>query len=397
MNILFVTTFQVSEQIGGTERTTALIADALRGSGHNCYNLYAKYIDGRFVPASSFDRTFFYSGKTTVKEVIKDYAVSCILFEGTFTIVKPIIAASKETGYDMQYVFVHHFAPGNEHRFNTFRGLTRTLLHAASARARLTGLIKMLSYPVFKPVMNYRFRVLYKAVYDLCDKVVLLSGSYVEGFCRHGNIAGRGKFCVIPNALSFHETYTADEICRKSKQVLIVTRFDEIQKRISLALEIWRMVEADPLLDDWQLKIVGHGDWEQDYRRLAVKLGLRRVSFEGRQDSMPYYKRSSIYMMTSLYEGWPMVLNEAMQFGCVPVLFDTVMLTELTADGVNSVVVPEGDMDGYYQRLRILMLDGSKRAAMAEKALATGQRFTIDKISGKWENLLTSGRRSEFC
>lgn len=391
MNILFVTTFQVSEQIGGTERTTALIASALRGSGHNCYNLYAKYIDGRFVPASSFDRAFFYSGKKTVKKVVRDYAVSYILFEGAFTIVKPVIAASKEAGCDVRYVFVHHFSPGNEHLFNTFRGLTRTLLHAASARTRLISLIKLLSYPVFKPFMDHRFRTLYKVAYDLCDKVVLLSDSYVEDFCRYANIAGREKFCAIPNALSFQETYSTDEIFHKSKQVLIVTRFDETQKRISLALKIWRMVEDDPLIAEWQLKIVGHGDWEQDYRTLAHKLGLRRASFEGRQDSMPYYRQSSLYMMTSLYEGWPMVLNEAMQFGCVPILFDTVLLPELTADGVNSIVVPDGDTRKYYQRMRNLMLDGSRRQDMAEKALSTSKKFTLDIISKRWEELLVSG------
>lgn len=391
MNILFVTTFQVSEQIGGTERTTALIANALRRKGHKCYNLYAKHIEDSFLPTSSFDRTFFYSGGKKVKKVVRDYAVSYILFEGTFTIVKPIIAASKEIGGNTRYAFVHHFSPGNEHLFNTFQGLSRTLLHAASSKARLISLIKLLSYPFFKPAMDHWLRLLYKEVYDLCDKVVLLSDSYIEVFCRYGNIVGREKFCVIPNALSFQETYPSDEISHKSKQVLIVTRFDDTQKRISLALKIWKMVEDDPLLDEWQLKIVGHGDWEQDYRRLAHKLALRRVSFEGRQDSMPYYRQSSLYMMTSLYEGWPMVLNEAMQFGCVPILFDTVLLPELTANGVNSIIVPDGDTRKYYQRMRNLMLEGSRRQDMAEKALSTSKKYTLDIISKRWEELLVSG------
>jgi len=390
MNILFVTTFQVSEQLGGTERTTALISDALRKNGHHCYNLYAKYTDGMFSPVSSFDGTFFYSGKKAVMKVTRDYDINYILFEGTFTIVKPILTASGKNGRNIRCAFVHHFSPGNEHLFNTFRGLIRTLLYATSARTKLTSLIKLISYPMFKPFMDYRFQTLYKVIYDLCDKVILLSDSYIEGFCSYGNIADRKKFCVIPNALSFPTAYTSDEIRQKSKQVLIVTRFDETQKRISLALKIWQMVEADPLLNDWQLKIVGHGDWEQDYRRLARRLALRRVSFEGHQDSISYYRQSSIYMMTSLYEGWPMVLNEAMQFGCVPILFDTVMLPELTANGVNSIIVPDRNMGKYYQMLRNLMLDENRRLAMAENALATSKKFTPDKIINKWEKVLTS-------
>jgi len=390
MNILFVTTFQVSEQIGGTERTTSLIASVLSKYGHHCYNLYAHLIDDRFALVSSFERMFFYSGKKAVRDLVRDCGITYILFEGTFTIVKPILTAAREIDRNIRCAFVHHFSPGNEHRFNTFRGLIRRMVYTLSARVRLKSLIKLISYPVSKPLMDHRFRALYQVIYDLCDKVILLSDTYVDGYCRYACIVDRRKFCAIPNALSYEEIYPASEIRHKSKQVLIVTRFDETQKRISLALKIWKMVEANPRLDEWQLKIVGHGDWEQDYRKLALRLALRRVSFEGRQDSMPYHKQSSIYMMTSLFEGWPMVLNEAMQSGCVPILFDTVMLPELIADGVNAVVVPEGEMNKYYQQLQALMLDESKRMVMAEEALATSKKFTLDKIGKRWEKLLTS-------
>ena len=48
MNILFVTVFQISEQKGGTERTTARISNEMRRRGHKCYNLYAKPIGDMF-------------------------------------------------------------------------------------------------------------------------------------------------------------------------------------------------------------------------------------------------------------------------------------------------------------------------------------------------------------
>ncbi len=86
-----------------------------------------------------------------------------------------------------------------------------------------------------------------------------------------------------------------------------------------------------------------------------------------------------------------MVLNEAMQFGCVPILFDTVLLPELTANGVNSIIVPDGDTHKYYQRMRNLMLDGRRRQDMAEQVLSTSKKFTLDIISKRWEELLVSG------
>ena len=61
---------------------------------------------------------------------------------------------------------------------------------------------------------------------------------------------------------------------------------------------------------------------KRNIKKLAKGLRLERIFFEGRQDPRPYYRESSLFMMTSLYEGWPMTINESLQFGCVPFAFD---------------------------------------------------------------------------
>lgn len=58
-------------------------------------------------------------------------------------------------------------------------------------------------------------------------------------------------------------------------------------------------------------------------KEMAHKLNLKNISFEGFQEPEPYYARSSLFCLTSTFEGFGLVLAEAMQHGCVPLAFDS--------------------------------------------------------------------------
>lgn len=136
---------------------------------------------------------------------------------------------------------------------------------------------------------------------------------------------------------------------------MIVARLDEHSKRLSLALRIWHEVENRGY-GDWKLTIVGHGPDEMYYRTLADELQLKNISFEGRQEPLEYYRRASIFMMTSAYEGWGITLLEAQQMGVVPVVFDSyVALHDIVGNGVNGIIVENGNLDKYVEQLTALM------------------------------------------
>ena len=170
---------------------------------------------------------------------------------------------------------------------------------------------------------------------------------------------------------------------------MIVTRLDEVQKRISLAIKIWKRIEEEADLKDWTFKIVGFGESEYEYRKMVSDLGLKRVSFEGRQNPIEYYKKSSLFMMTSLFEGWPMTLNESSQFGCVPFVYDTcASFHEIINDGQNGFLITDKDEVEFYQKMRQVMLDADRRMSMMKAAVKSSKRFTLDKIVNRWEKLL---------
>ncbi|RGN76255.1 glycosyltransferase [Segatella copri] len=67
---------------------------------------------------------------------------------------------------------------------------------------------------------------------------------------------------------------------------------------------------------------------------MKKEISSRYLTFEGFQSPIEYYKRASIICMTSSFEGFPMVLVEAMQFGCVPIAFDSF-------EAIRDVIIPE--------------------------------------------------------
>lgn len=210
-----------------------------------------------------------------------------------------------------------------------------------------------------------------------------------DGYCKFGKIKNKTKFVSIPNAVSFDEFIPINELKNKQKTVLIVTRLDEVQKRISLAIKIWKQIEEDIDLKDWNLNIVGFGESEHKYRKLVSHLGLKRISFEGKQNPIKYYKESSLFIMTSLFEGWPMTLNESLQFGCIPFVYDTcASFHEIIDDGKNGFLIADKDEKMFYHKMREVMLNENRRMELTKAAVESSTRFTLDKIVTQWEKLL---------
>ena len=100
--------------------------------------------------------------------------------------------------------------------------------------------------------------------------------------------------------------------------------------------------------EDWSLIIVGGGRQLDEMRQLAANLKLVNVKFEGFQDPKSYYERASIFCMTSSYEGFGIVLVEAMQYGVVPMAFNSyISVTDIIENGVMVFLIEPFDIDAY--------------------------------------------------
>ena len=94
--------------------------------------------------------------------------------------------------------------------------------------------------------------------------------------------------------------------------------------------------------------------------------------------------------MSSHYEGYPMVMIEAMSSGLPEVTFDFKCgPKDIIEHNLNGIIVEEGDTDALAQSLMALMEDDVKRRAMGREALKVTTRFSEERIMKKWCDLFT--------
>ena len=392
MNICFYTGKEVSPLIGGTERITASVANGLKKYfGVECYSIYSVPILDT-VEKSEFEGKFLLGNPALMKDKLvkfmKQNNIRVLINQGAFDLCPFFRTIVDEV--NAKLVTAHHFDPGYEEHFVTLHSLLLQIRKEKSPIKKIWNIAKIVYFPIKKYIYLKQVPFTYKEAYVNSDRIVLLSESFKQDFLDYGSIKSDKKIIrIIPNSLSFNSFFNIDNYSKKEKVVLIVSRLDEVQKRISLALHIWNDIYVSGKHRDWKLLIVGHGDYEKEYKNYVQKHKLNNVHFEGIQKPQKYYEQASIFMLTSSHEGWGLTLTEAQQFGCVPIAFDTYKsLRDIIEDGRNGYIIPDLDIKNYVSKMIVLMESYEQRKKMALCAVKDSQRYMPKKVCNKWYSLL---------
>lgn len=189
---------------------------------------------------------------------------------------------------------------------------------------------------------------------------------------------------VIPNAANFIAEKYSD--C-SAKRVIAVGRLD-YQKSFDRLILVWEKVHQQ--MPDWRLDIFGQGEWKDmlqqmiDERRLGECVKLNAPTKEIGKE----YAESSVLVMSSHYEGFPMVMIEAMACGLPAVCFDFKCgPRDIIAEGENGLIVPDGDIEGLAAALVSLMKDDELRKKMGENAKKVVDTYSEEKVMSKWMEL----------
>lgn len=394
MNILFYTHGKVYATRGGTERTTISVASALTQQyGCRCFSLYEaeeavekeKCFVAEFRWQAGRDRQ---RDIETLHRIIVENDIDCIIDQGIFINVGILREATD--GTSCKVILAHHYEPGAETLYMSLRRHWAKRHNKMSIRRRCKWLFDLVFYPYSKHKYVETLRRTYREAYFQANRVVLLSHEFIRAYQEFGQFNDNKNFSVIPNSLSFNEFLPTSDIIKKQPIVLIVSRIEEVHKRLSLALKIWAKVKSHSEAQKWTLKIVGTGNDMPSYLHMVEHDGIPDVVFEGHQNPIPYYKEASIFMMTSRSESWGLTLTEAQQMGVVPIAFNTyASLLDIISDDKDGVVIEEGDIDGYVSHILDLMRDNNKRQRMAWQAISSSHRFTQDKVAEMWWKLLS--------
>ena len=213
------------------------------------------------------------------------------------------------------------------------------------------------------------------------DRLVVLTEKDKEAWTELSNVE------VIPDPLSLSSVHVSP---LESRRVVAIARYSH-EKGIDLLLQAWAKVEKT--VSDWRLDVFGDGD-RSVYERLAdeLKIDRSRCQLHGRTNDVEReYVNSSLFVLSSRFEGFGMVITEAMACGLPVVAFDCPWGPRaIIADGEDGLLVENGHVEALANALARLMGDEHLRRSMAEAGVRNVQRFCLDHIAGRWKVLFES-------
>lgn len=373
-------------EIGGQEVVTSVLAKSFSDNNNNviiaCFNQPNKMMVGRTCDAVKIYSLngFSYSENNVAKlrDILISEKIDIVINQWGLPYIGAKVLEKAKKELNVKVIAIYHNDPGTNARIKdveielsqTHNGLKRQLLMMK----------KNLFYFITSRSMRY--------VYNHSDIYQVLSPSFVERFRDFTGIKNPKKLMVQTNPVTIEKGDFVFKPEDKEKEIIYVGRIDYNQKRVYRVIDTWSLLENK--YPDWRLTIVGDGVERNNIENQSKALGLKNVSFEGFQSPIEYYKRARILMLTSEYEGFPLVLAECMSFGVVPAVYGSYSAVyDIVNDGVNGIIFPY-KKEGFSakraaEQLQKIMNDDTVYNDMAEKAIETSKRYSVDEIYKSWK------------
>lgn len=331
--------------IGGTERVCLLIANEL-----------IKYGNKIFIINKSMPDKIFY-------EISEKISISCI-----------------GKNYFAQILKLRSFLK---------RNAIDTIIDVDTSFAPITTLacfmlkVKHISWEHFNAKLgkcSLRQKIGREFALYFADKLVLLTKSDRENYPQKKNI------CVINNPLSF---FPDKKAALENKQIISIGRLTK-QKGFDYLIEAFSIFSKKN--SNWTLKIVGDGELRDELNTLISHNDLvgkvELVGSVGGGDIMSLLFESSMFVMSSRYEGLPMALLEAMICGVPPISFDCPYGPKDIIKKDCGILVENGNASALADCMTELAINKEKRIMYGENARKEAARYDIKNIIGQWIEII---------
>lgn len=194
---------------------------------------------------------------------------------------------------------------------------------------------------------------------------------------------------VIPNA-AIHVSKNYSEV--KNKRVIAVGRLD-YQKGFDRLIQAWKLVQYTGQFTDWKLDIFGQGEWREMLQQMIDEQGLQNTAKINPPTNaiLNEYVHSSLLVMSSNYEGFGMVLVEAMSCGVPVISFDCKCgPKDIIQTGINGLLVPNGDIQALADAMMKVMEDEAYRKMLSQNARKVVDTYSEQAVMSQWIRLFTS-------
>lgn len=381
MNVLFLYTSELDPLKGGIERVTDVISRYLRTIGYTVYWIYWGNSNekGWVFPSKEI---YTIENINYLSKIVKEYKIEIVVNQAGFSKDTFRLVYSVKDSVPFKLITCLHNSLWGSVKYNTSHVLNKYL--------RKVGIEisdNLIVDTGVKCLYKLKWRRHYKNICKYSDALVLLSDKFKCELSEFIDIRPEYNIIAIPNPTSY-KGFSVEELQKSEKEkiLLYVGRIQNRQKRIDLLLKIWALVQEQ--CADWSLVIVGDGNSKEELKNLSRELRLKRVRWVDRCDPRPFYERASIFALTSSFEGFGIVLVEAMQYGVIPFAFNSYLsVTDIIDDRKNGILIPPFDIYIYASLLIKVMNSDDCRRRMRREAWVKAQGFTIDEVGRKWTDL----------
>lgn len=261
---------------------------------------------------------------------------------------------------------------------------TRAGLNLAAARHVHRSVVRVAQAHVHLGRHPDDLRAAFAELYPRLDAVVALTSRDADAYREL--LDDRVPVLSIPNAVPDLGDVRAD-VDPDARVVIAAGRLTK-PKGFDLLIDAWR--DVAPAHPDWRLQIHGRGSARRRLKRQINKAGLGdQVRLMGFTKDLPErLASSSIFVLSSRFEGFPMVLLEAMACGLPVISFDCPTgPAELVDDGVTGVLVENGSVPVLAREINRLIEDRTLRVRMGAAVKQAAADYSSDNIAARWEAL----------
>lgn len=190
----------------------------------------------------------------------------------------------------------------------------------------------------------------------------------------------------IPHLSTFKNHTKVDA---EKKQILNIGRLTKDKQQIEL-LRIWNRIVIEKKHGEWKLLFVGKGEEEISLQQYISENNLSDTVtiVKPNKDVEKFFKSSSIFAFTSQYEGFGMVLLEAMSFGVPCVSFNCPSgPRDIIDDGGNGYLIEDRDQEAFKAKLLELMKNSELRDKFGKASFDKANNWNNEEILRKWDSL----------
>lgn len=354
MNIVFIT--NTLNQVGGIERFITIWSDYF--IEHLNYNVVI--VD---IHSENFNGFFTLNKKVNI-EMLKIKTLDDFSLKGKLSKMKEInekvSSVVKKYKCDILFTFQHsisRYILSNKKQFKKSKIIV-TEHNSHNVYSKKQTILNLLAY-------------------RRADKVVVFTESEKQYYKKFADTI------KIPHANSFKSKNISNS---NIKRIIAVGRLEEIKGYRNLidAFEIVCKIDKE-----WILNIIGDGS-----QKLELEAKIKQKGLSKRIQILPFtdkikdeYLNSSIFALSSKFEGFGLVLIEAMECGLPVVSFNISAAQEILSNHEDSLLVNSFNVEEYAEALLSLMNSREKRVNMGKMARANAEKYSIDNIANQWVNL----------